>query len=75
LGFLQKCTQQFDVIFADPPFDVTIHSQIKMAVFSRNLLREGGLLIIEHGKQTTLSEETNFVNKRTFGNVNFSFFQ
>ena len=75
LGFLQKCTQQFDVIFADPPFEVSIHSQLKMAVFSRNLLREGGLMIIEHGKQTSLSEETNFVNKRTFGNVNFSFFQ
>lgn len=74
LKFLEKTTQKFDLIFADPPYDYDNHQRIAELVFERGLLEEGGLLIIEHGKQTDLSAITHFDISRTYGNVHFSFF-
>ena len=75
LTFIQRATQQFDLIIADPPYELAVHKEIIQTVFERNLLKPEGILIVEHGKFTVLNEETNFLNTRTFGNVNFSFFQ
>lgn len=75
LRFLEKTTQKFDLIFADPPYEYNHHGRIVELVFERELLEEDGLLIIEHGKQTDLSALANFDFSRKFGNVHFSFFQ
>ena len=50
--YLKKTNETFDIIFSDPPYDVKFHDQIAEIVFERNLLREDGVLIVEHGKQT-----------------------
>jgi 16S rRNA (guanine966-N2)-methyltransferase len=73
--FLESQTSQFDVIFADPPYELPNIPKIHELVFSRKLLKPGGLLIIEHGVKTKLEELEGFVQKRNYGNVNFSFFQ
>ncbi len=73
--FLGRTDQTFDLIFADPPYDVTFHGKITEFVFHRNLLNKGGNLIIEHGKKTDLSSLTHFEFIRTYGNVIFSFFK
>lgn len=73
--FLRKCDKTFDIIFADPPFDVTFHHLLVEEIFSKNLLKQNGLCIIEHGKQTNLSTLVNFYSVRNFGNVYFSFFK
>ncbi len=75
LRFLEKTTQKFDLIFSDPPYDYSHHERIIELVFERELLEEDGLLIIEHGKQTNLSDITHFDFERIYGNVHFSFFQ
>lgn len=72
--YLEKTHSTFDVIFADPPYELENIANIHELVFSRNLLNEGGLLIIEHGKQTDLTAKKNYLEVRKYGNVNFSFF-
>lgn len=72
--YLKKCTEQFDVIFADPPYDMKNIDEIHHLVMSNNLLPDTGYLIIEHGKQTDLSNLEWFLSSRKFGNVNFSIF-
>jgi len=74
LQFLERTDQQFDIIFADPPFDLKIHSSLVSLVFQRSVLQQEGLLIVEHGKDTSLDNSPYFKNMRNFGNVNFSFF-
>lgn len=71
--YLKKTTKTFDLIFADPPYDVTFHAELATTVFDRNLLNNGGILIIEHGRQTDLSKEKNYLYTRQYGNVYFSF--
>lgn len=73
--FLQKTNLKFDLIFADPPYDLENLPEIHQLVFERGLLNEGGLLIIEHGPKTKLEELPHFKQHRKYGNVNFSFFR
>ena len=73
--YLKQYSQSFDIIFADPPYNMTETAQIPDLVFKNQLLNENGWLIIEHDKHTDLSEFNNFIILRKYGNVNFSIFQ
>ncbi|MBA2612615.1 MAG: RsmD family RNA methyltransferase [Bacteroidetes bacterium] len=73
--FLKKCNQKFDLIFADPPYEMENIPTIHQLVFDKQLLNENGILIIEHGPRTNLETLPGFVQKRSYGNVNFSFFE
>jgi len=74
IQFLLKTTNQYDIIFADPPYALKFHHEIVEIVFQRNLLKENGVLIVEHGRETKLEHYPSFENKRLYGNVHFSFF-
>ncbi|MBL4862857.1 MAG: RsmD family RNA methyltransferase [Crocinitomicaceae bacterium] len=75
LKYLTQSTQQFDIIFADPPYAYEHHKSIAELVFERNLLTPNGVLIIEHGKETNLEDITHFSFSRIYGKVHFSFFE
>ena len=72
--FLKKTDKKFDIIFTDPPYDMKFHDQIAQIVFERKLLKEDGVLIIEHGRHTRLEQIPQFDVLRPYGNVYFSFF-
>ena len=75
--FLEKCSDQFDVIFADPPYDMSLEkfSEIPELVFERQLLMKNGVLILEHSKHMDLSKLKYFSNNRKYGGSVFSFFK
>jgi 16S rRNA (guanine(966)-N(2))-methyltransferase RsmD len=73
-GFLKNASTTYDLIFADPPYDLPNIAEIHRQVMEKKLLSPGGLLIIEHGPRTDLSSLQGFQQKRKYGNVNFSFF-
>jgi 16S rRNA (guanine966-N2)-methyltransferase len=73
--FLKKSTLKFDLIFADPPYEMDNIPMIHELVFEKDLLNPGGTLIVEHGPRTKLDTLKNFSQHRKYGNVNFSFFE
>ena len=73
--FLSKCHEQFDFIFADPPYALPQLEQLPDIVLSRQLLRDGGIFVLEHGKTQDFSQHPRFVDHRAYGSVNFSFFR
>lgn len=73
--FLNQETSQFDLIFADPPFDLNRIPEIPSLIFDRNLLTENGLLVIEHQSMQDLSAHPKFNEKRKYGYSAFSFFK
>ncbi|MFO8020832.1 MAG: 16S rRNA (guanine(966)-N(2))-methyltransferase RsmD [Perlabentimonas sp.] len=73
--FLKSCKNKFDIIFADPPYDLNGIEQIPEIVFSRNLLNNNGWLILEHSNHQNFSENPHFTETRKYGNVNFSLFK
>jgi 16S rRNA (guanine966-N2)-methyltransferase len=73
--FLKNCKINFDIIFADPPYDMKGIELIPELVFSRNLLNPNGWLIVEHSKRVNLSKLNNYTETRNYGNVHFSIFR
>ena len=72
--FIENTEEKFDLIFVDPPYAEERIAQLSDDIFSKNLLNEGGLLIIEHGSKTKLEGKKGFIETRNYGNVNFSIF-
>ena len=72
--FLKSCHQQFDFIFADPPYTLEQLPQIPDLVLGNQLLKEDGVFVFEHGKQNDFSQHPRFVEHRQYGSVNFSLF-
>ena len=73
--FLNNCHQQFDIIFADPPYALPRLSELPSIVLGSGLLADDGLFVLEHGKQDDFSEMPQFVERRQYGSVNFSLFR
>ena len=48
--FIETSNQTYDLIFADPPYDHRQFGEIPALVLSKNILKPGGLFILEHSK-------------------------
>ena len=72
--YLESCRMKFDVIFADPPYELPNLTEIPDLIFKNNLLKEDGLFILEHSAKNNFEKHPNFSHHRHYGNVNFSFF-
>jgi 16S rRNA (guanine(966)-N(2))-methyltransferase RsmD len=73
--FIPVCRKQYDIVFADPPYELENIEQIPELVLDHQLLLPGGLLILEHGKSNNFSKHTRFSEERTYGSVHFTFFK
>jgi len=73
--YLDVESEKYDLIFADPPYDLNRIPEIPKIVFEKNLLLPDGLLIVEHQSMQNLSNHPNFVEQRKYGNSSFSFFR
>jgi 16S rRNA (guanine(966)-N(2))-methyltransferase RsmD len=72
--FLEKTKDQYDVIFADPPFDYEDYKTIIPSIKKHDLLKVNTLIIVEHSKNINISHIEGYQKTHTFGHVCFSFF-
>jgi len=70
--FIETCNRSFDFIFADPPFALPELAQLPELIFRYNLVKPGGLLVLEHPKEYDFSILSGFEQHRVYGAVNFS---
>jgi len=73
--FVKSCKQQFDFIFADPPYALKELPTIPDLIFEKNLLKEDGVFVFEHGKDYDFSTHSHFAEHRSYGSVNFTLFK
>jgi len=73
--FLNACRTKYDLIFADPPYALEQLPTLPDVVLERDILKENGWLVIEHGKDTDFTSHPRHIETRTYGSVHFSFFQ
>lgn len=73
--FLKTCRQQFDLIFADPPYALPELPTIPDLIFEKALLKDDGIFVFEHGKDHDFSKHPHFIEHRAYGSVNFSLFR
>ncbi|MDR0799767.1 MAG: 16S rRNA (guanine(966)-N(2))-methyltransferase RsmD [Dysgonamonadaceae bacterium] len=72
--YLASTKQNFDFIFADPPYVLKNLAEIPKIVLERDLLNPGGTFVMEHPKEYDFSSLPGFEQQRIYGAVNFSIF-
>jgi len=73
--FLSFCKVDFDIVFADPPYDFANIAQIPEKVFAAKVIKPGGWLVLEHGERQKFDNYPFFGETRRYGKVHFSFFK
>jgi 16S rRNA (guanine(966)-N(2))-methyltransferase RsmD len=72
--YLKKPARNFDIVFADPPYDHPELEELPTLVFSGNLVAPGGVFILEHPARNDFSAHPRFRQERKYGGVCFTFF-
>jgi len=73
--YVNSCVQKFDIVFADPPYDLKTMDTIPNFIFEQDIIKPEGWLILEHGDKTSFSRHPKFKEIRKYGGVNFSIFE
>ncbi len=73
--FVQGGKRRFDLVFADPPYELKGLESLPALVLGGEVLKPGGLFVLEHGKKDHFDAHPCFVEHRAYGSVNFSFFR
>jgi len=73
--FGARINEQFDLIFADPPYDHPKFAEVADLIFKNNLLSPGGIFILEHSGQFDYAAHPSFLELRRYGSVHFSLFE
>ena len=73
--FLEQTSEKYDIIFADPPYDLPNIPLLPQLVAKHQLLKENGVLVVEHPSMLKLDQQPGYVETRKYGYSSFSFFE
>ncbi|PTT03138.1 16S rRNA (guanine(966)-N(2))-methyltransferase RsmD [Pedobacter sp. HMWF019] len=73
--FLEQHKKSYQIIFADPPYNLPTIPLIPQLVMKNNLLTDNGVLIVEHPSLLRLEGQAGYKETRKYGNSSFSFFE
>jgi 16S rRNA (guanine966-N2)-methyltransferase len=74
-AFLARPAGSYDVIFADPPYDLENRERIPALIFENKWLADEGWFIMEHDKYLSFKNHPYFAEERRYGKIHFSFFR
>jgi 16S rRNA (guanine(966)-N(2))-methyltransferase RsmD len=72
--FIQSCNQQFDVIFAGPPYPLENLNTIPDLIFQYDLIDGEGWFILEHNPNHNFEKHPHFLRSKNYGTTIFSIF-
>jgi 16S rRNA (guanine966-N2)-methyltransferase len=73
MKFIKENELDYDIIFADPPYKWEGYSDL-ITTLTRKA-KKGSQIIVEHDTSTSFNFHTNFIQKRSYGQSAFSFFE
>ena len=73
--YIRNCVKAYDIVFADPPYNLPQLENIPSLIFENDLLKGDGWFIFEHSRRQDFSALPECFDKRVYGSVNFSFFK
>ena len=72
--YIKSCNEQFDFIFAGPPYALTTIDELPHQIFEKKLLKEDGWFILEHTPRNDYKSFPYFKWERNYGTTIFSLF-
>lgn len=73
--FVETCREQFDFIFAGPPYALNTIDELPIKIFEHGLLNPGGMFVLEHTPRNDYQQHPHFVKMKNYGTTVFSFFE
>ena len=73
----KKALKSYDIIFADPPYDLAEEAYNKLldGILNNDWLEEEGNFILEHPDSIKFTDHPRFSQHKKYGNVHFTFFE
>lgn len=72
--FLKQTTEQYDFIFAGPPYALENIDDLPGIIFTKDLLLPGGIFVLEHTPRNDYESNANFLRTKNYGTTIFTFF-
>ena len=73
--FLQNCSQEFDFIFAGPPYALGTIDELPKIIIDKKLIAEDGYFVLEHTPRNNYQSYAGYSFERNYGTTVFSFFE
>ncbi len=73
--FLNSCSQQYEVIFAGPPYALNTIDDLAKIIVERKLISPTGYFILEHTPRNNYKNFAGYSFERNYGSTIFSFFE
>ncbi|UEG49428.1 RsmD family RNA methyltransferase [Ferruginibacter lapsinanis] len=72
--YIDTCTEQYDFIFAGPPYALGTIDDLPIRIFERNLLKPKGWFVLEHTPRNDYKKFDHYKTERNYGTTIFSIF-
>lgn len=72
--FLENCNDEFDFIFAGPPYALETIDDLPRIIVEKKLIASGGLFVLEHTPRNFYEQYPGYLKHRNYGSTIFSFF-
>ncbi len=73
-NFLSSTSEQYDLIFAGPPYALNTIDELPEIIIEKKLIAEDGYFVLEHTPRNNYEQYKGFDFKRNYGTTVFSFF-
>jgi 16S rRNA (guanine966-N2)-methyltransferase len=74
-SFLATCNEQYDFIFAGPPYTLGSIDELPKIIESKKLIAADGFFVLEHTPRNNYEKFESFSFQRNYGTTVFSFFE
>lgn len=72
--FMKQSKEQYDFIFAGPPYALQNIDDLPLLVFEKNMLKPEGVFVLEHTPRNDYQQHLQFHRMKNYGTTVFSFF-
>lgn len=72
--FISQCIEQFDFIFAGPPYALGVIDDLPVRIFEKQLLKQNGWFVLEHTPRNDYQSYPHYATQRNYGTTVFSIF-
>lgn len=72
--FINQCQEQFDFIFAGPPYSLANIDDLPRKIFDKKLLRKNGWFVLEHTPRNNYQSFPYYKSEKNYGTTIFSIF-
>ncbi|MDA3614776.1 RsmD family RNA methyltransferase [Polluticaenibacter yanchengensis] len=73
--FLETCSNQYDFIFAGPPYALDTIDELPKIIVENGLIAEDGVFVLEHTPRNNYKQFKGYFKERNYGTTIFSFFE